>query len=92
MRCIGLYPPGSLVEMTGGSVGIVLNTNHRNRRLPRVLQVLDENKEPCSERVLQLQKLVDLGEEEGLLIRDVIPNGAHGLRIESFIQKGLELR
>jgi putative nucleotidyltransferase with HDIG domain len=92
IKCIGLYPPGSLVELSGGSVGIVLSTNHRNRRLPRVLQVLDGNKQACEERVLDLQKLVDRGEESGYLIRDVVPNGAHGLRVEDFIRRGLELK
>ena len=92
VKHIGLYPPGSLVELRSSAMGIVVNTNHRNRHLPRVLLVRDENGEPCEERIIDLQKLIDTRSGMDMLIRDLVPNGKHGVRVEEFIQKGLQLR
>jgi len=91
VRCIGLYPTGSIVELRGGAIGIVVNTNYRNRHLPRVLLVRDAEKQPCEERIIDLQKLS--GQQGGAvwLIRDVMPNGAHGIRVEEYVRRGLQI-
>ncbi len=91
VRCIGLYPTGSVVELVNGAHGIVLSTNYRNRHLPRVLLVRDEQHEPCAERVLDLQKLSGQGGMEGWLIRAVVPNGAHGIRVEEYVRRGVQI-
>ena len=91
VRCIGLYPTGSVVELVNGAHGIVLSTNYRNRHLPRVLLVRDEQHEPCAERVLDLQKLSGQGGMEGWLIRAVVPNGACGIRVEEYVRRGVQI-
>lgn len=91
VRCIGLYPTGSVVELVNGCHGIVLSTNHRNRHLPRVLLVRDENHRPCAERVLDLQKLCGQSGMEGWLIRAVAANGVHGIRVEEYVRRGVQI-
>lgn len=88
--CIGLYPPGSVVELHTGEVGIVISTNHRHRHLPKVMIVRDAQKQPCPERVLNLEKVAASGAAEQL-IKNVLPNGTHGIRVETFVEKGLSL-
>lgn len=90
VECIGLYPPGSVVELHSGEVGIVISTNHRHRHLPKVMIVRDANKLPSSERVLNLEKLAAAGTAEQL-IKNVLPNGTHGIRVETYVEKGLAL-
>lgn len=90
IECIGLYPPGSVVELHSGEVGIVISTNYRHRHLPKVMIVRDAQKQPCQERVLNLEKAAASGSTEQL-IKNVLPNGTHGIRIESFVEKGLAL-
>jgi len=91
VRCIGLYPTGSVVELVNGCHGIVLSTNYRNRHLPRVLLVRDENHETCVERVLDLQKLSGQSGMQGWLIRQVAANGTHGIRVEDYVRRGVQI-
>lgn len=44
LQCMGVYPTGSLVEMTNGEVGIVLEQNPTQRMRPKIMLVLDEEK------------------------------------------------
>lgn len=44
IQCLGVYPTGSLVELTTGQVGIVLMQNPVRRLKPTLMLILDENK------------------------------------------------
>ncbi|MDJ0872165.1 MAG: HD-GYP domain-containing protein [Gammaproteobacteria bacterium] len=46
MEFIGVYPTGTLVELSTGEVGIVIAQDRVRRLQPTVLLVLDRNKEP----------------------------------------------
>jgi len=46
IQCIGLFPPGSLVEMNTGEVAIVVSQHRVHRLKPKVLMILDPLKEP----------------------------------------------
>lgn len=90
ISCIGLYPPGSIVELKNGKVGIVISSNYRNRHLPKIMVLRDEQKIPCRETVINLEQLARKGENTHV-IRAIVPNGSHGIRIEKYIEKGLSL-
>jgi HD-GYP domain-containing protein (c-di-GMP phosphodiesterase class II) len=65
IQCTGVYPVGSLVELTTGAVGIVVSQNRKNRLQPRVLLVLDSKKSRIpSPKVIDL--LTDRENEYGL--------------------------
>lgn len=55
IRCIGVFPLGSIVELSGGEVGIVITQNLAKRLQPRVMVIQDPAGNP-----LQPQKLIDL--------------------------------
>lgn len=90
ISCIGLYPPGSVVELVSGQVGIVISTNYRNRHLPKVLVLRDENKTPQPEKVINLEQSAKT-EQHGHFIKVVLPNGSNGIRLEQYIEKGLTI-
>lgn len=90
IRCIGLYPPGSVAELNNGKVGIVISTNYRNRHLPKILLLRDENKMPMRETVINLEQIARSGDSTHIIQR-VLPNGAHGIRIEKYIERGLTI-
>ena len=46
IQCIGIYPIGTLVELNSGEVGIVISVNRELRLKPKVLLILDEDKNP----------------------------------------------
>jgi len=51
IQALGVYPAGSLVELTTGAVGVVVG-EHRHRRLrPKLILLLDENKRPLDTKV-----------------------------------------
>jgi putative nucleotidyltransferase with HDIG domain len=43
IRCMGIYPIGSIVEMRSGEIGVVVALNRDRRLKPRVALVLDSN-------------------------------------------------
>ncbi|CAG1020684.1 Cyclic di-GMP phosphodiesterase [Methylococcales bacterium] len=53
---LGVYPQGTIVELSSKEVGIVIGNNLTQRLRPQVLVVLDEKHEPT-------QKFVDLAEK-----------------------------
>lgn len=92
IKCVGLYPPGTLVELVNGLVGIVLETHQRYRHLPKILVVHDINKSLEKETVVNLSDI-----EQGLLEKDYLiarglSDGTYGLRIRDFKEKGLVFR
>ena len=55
LQCIGVYPTGSVVEMTNGEVAIVLEQNLTQRMRPKIMMILDEDKKHLME-----YKIIDL--------------------------------
>lgn len=60
IQAIGIYPAGTLVELSSGEVGVVV-AEYRTRRLrPKVMLLLDANK-----KQLRMSRVVDLQEQAG---------------------------
>jgi HD-GYP domain-containing protein (c-di-GMP phosphodiesterase class II) len=60
IQAVGIYPAGTIVELTSGEVGVVVS-EYRTRRLkPKVLILLDQRKYRLRE-----PRMVDLSEESG---------------------------
>lgn len=80
IRACGIYPTGSLVELSDGAVGVVMTVNALRRLRPVVMLLLGTDKLPLREF-----RRVDLGEvhfdERGgpLVIRGDLPRGAYGI-------------
>ena len=80
LQCLGVYPTGSLVEMSTGEIGIVLAQNRTRRLRPKVMLLLDADKNAYSD-----YKTIDLTEhltdEDGndLNILHGLDPGAYGI-------------
>ncbi len=46
IQCVGIYPVGSIVELTSGEIGIVISVEPQQRLKPVVMLTLDENRNP----------------------------------------------
>lgn len=46
LQCVGVYPTGSIIEMSTGEVGMVIAQNKKQRLKPKIMMLLDEHKEP----------------------------------------------
>jgi HD-GYP domain-containing protein (c-di-GMP phosphodiesterase class II) len=58
LQCMGVYPTGSLVELSTGEVGVILSQNVEQRLKPRIMMLLDEEKNQYDER-----RVIDLAEQ-----------------------------
>lgn len=76
VQCVGLYPIGTLVELNGGEVGVVIQQNRVHRSRPRVLLMLDEHK-----RKVSGYQVIDLREDAHKAVRIVraLPYDAYGI-------------
>lgn len=59
IRGIGLYPTGTLVELTTGEVGVVVEQNFERRLKPKVMLLMNALKQP-----LPKHQLLDLAEDD----------------------------
>ncbi|MGZ8163038.1 MAG: HD-GYP domain-containing protein [Methylobacter sp.] len=59
IESLGVYPPGCIVAMTNGSIGIVVEVNEKIKLRPKIIILLDEDKNPVQEeKVIDLSKMV----------------------------------
>lgn len=80
IQCMGIYPIGSVVEMSTGSVGVVISVNRRRRLRPRVALVLDTKKQPyAAVHVIDLMQETPETGTLGVEIRSVLPAGSFGI-------------
>lgn len=88
IECIGIYPPGCIVELHTGEIGLVLDRNQKNRHLPKVLILRDADHNVTEKRVVDLERLASSNYKEEF-IKTTLPNGTYGIRVEAFIKEGL---
>lgn len=88
IQCIGILPIGSIVELTNGEVGVVLNANEENPLKPKILLVRD-----ASKKVRFPEKIIRLDQDisKNYKIKEELPNGSHGIKISEYVAKGLKL-
>ena len=57
VQALGMFPTGSVVELNTGEVGIVVEQNRIRRLRPKVMLVLNAEKQPLAQhRTLDLRK------------------------------------
>ena len=78
-----IVPPGCIVELSSGEVGIVIASDADNRLHPKVVLVLDSNKNPVRKTVIDLKSL-DQNQRKHYHIKQVIRDGTYGVSLEAF--------
>jgi HD-GYP domain-containing protein (c-di-GMP phosphodiesterase class II) len=79
IRCMGIFPIGSLVELSTGSIGVVITINRARRLKPKVALVLTAAMTPYSARIVtDLLEHTD-GQGREIKISRVLPAGSHGI-------------
>lgn len=80
IQCLGVYPTGSLVELSTGEVGVVFAQNRVRRLRPQVMLVLDADKVAYgSFPIIDLMHDVRSEDDEPLEIVRAVPPGAYGI-------------
>jgi HD-GYP domain-containing protein (c-di-GMP phosphodiesterase class II) len=94
IQSIGIYPTGSLVELTDGQRGIVVSHSPERRLWPRVMVMTDPEQRP-----LKSAKIIDLARYnesrnagDAVMIRECLPHGTSDLDPSSYDVTGAESR
>jgi len=85
LRCLGVYPTGSLVEMKSGEVGIVLSQSRKRHIKPVVMLLLDSDKQAFRDfKVVDLAKSPEDSVGESFEVLRGLDPGAYGIEPSDF--------
>ncbi|WP_417567770.1 HD-GYP domain-containing protein [Marinobacter sp.] len=94
IQAIGIYPTGSLVELTDGQRGIVVSHSPERRLWPQVMVMTDHLARP-----LKTAKVIDLARynekkdaADTIRVRECLPHGTEGLDPSRYDVTGVESR
>ncbi|MBF0471569.1 MAG: HD-GYP domain-containing protein [Gammaproteobacteria bacterium] len=78
IQTVGLYPTGSLVELSSGEIAVVIEINALRRLRPTLMVLLDPNKRPYAEF-----KILDLSTTEmELEVKRGLAAGSYGIKMD----------
>ncbi|MBE0485073.1 HD-GYP domain-containing protein [Marinobacter sp.] len=94
IQAIGVYPTGSLVELSDGRRGVVVSHSPERRLWPKVMVLQGRDRQP-----LKSAKVIDLAKHnescpasEALTVSDCLPHGTEGLDPSGYDVTGAEAR
>lgn len=86
IQCMGIFPIGSIVEMSTGSIGVVITANRTRRLRPRVALILSPDKKPYTPAtVIDLMQVAQDASGRPLEIKNVLPAGTFGIDPTDYI-------
>lgn len=92
IKCVGIYPIGSVVKLNSGEIGIVVATDADRRLKPIVLAVMSAEGKPYQpRRLVNLSSAIWEQTGKPLSIAQVLHPGAFGLDLKKILQDELQL-
>jgi HD-GYP domain-containing protein (c-di-GMP phosphodiesterase class II) len=80
IQACGIYPVGSLVELSNGEVGVITAVHSLKRLRPRVMLLLDARKRPLDQfRPVDLSRVEVDALGNPLSVKQGLPSGAYGV-------------
>ena len=86
IQMMGIYPPGSLVRMSNGEVGIVISTDKKHKLLPKVELVQNKDGRLKRSIIIDLRKQPKDTVGQAYSISASLPDGAMGFDMRQYIQ------
>ena len=84
IRCIGIFPLGSVVELNSGEVGIVIAQNTEKRLQPRVMVIRGADGNPLKpQKLLDLSRAPKSSPDESYRIKRTLEYGKLKVTVES---------
>lgn len=91
IKSVGLYPPGTLVELVNGLIAIVFETNTKYRHLPKVIAVKKQNARLEKNVLIDLSGVEERKLDKSFLIKRALNDGTFGVFIKDYREQGLAL-
>ena len=89
IECLGIYPPGCIVEMSNGEIAIVVEANLKRRLKPKIILLLDEDKKPRPERMVDLSKMDLDASGQDYLITKIVKADDYGIDLTKYYHNGI---
>jgi HD-GYP domain-containing protein (c-di-GMP phosphodiesterase class II) len=90
IESLGVYPPGCVVEMTNGSIAIVVEVNEKMKLRPKIIILLDEDKNVVPEEVvLDLSKMVTDRSGDFYTIKGIVKAEDWNIDSSKYYQEGV---
>ena len=90
IQMIGIYPPGSIVEMLNGEVGVVVESHPKHKLKPKVLMVRGADRQELTPyRHLDLMQAPKDASDQPYQIAKEVPDGSYGIVLQDFVDEGL---
>ncbi len=87
IKCVGIYPLGSLVEVNKAEIGFVISSNATSALKPDVLLVMNGQRRPYSTpQKISLTEKSPTSQKDKWVITHVLDAVEEGVRIDSFVQ------
>ena len=87
IESLGVYPPGSFVQLSNGAIALVVEESSQFKLRPKVLLILDQNKNPLEPQVIDLSVTLTDSSENMLSIRGIISPSDHQIDSRKYYQK-----
>jgi HD-GYP domain-containing protein (c-di-GMP phosphodiesterase class II) len=84
IQTLGVYPVGTLVELSNGEVGIIVGQNRARRLRPRVLVVLDSDKTELTTPPVRDLMLEEEDAEQPLYIQKCLEPGTYNVHPDDY--------
>jgi putative nucleotidyltransferase with HDIG domain len=88
VQCIGIYPAGSVAELSSGEIAIVLPSPLERRDSPNVLIIKDRSKKSCTPRTVDLSSETAEDPSSRLKIRHLLSDDAFGIDVAKYHEMG----
>lgn len=89
IECLGIYPPGSIVELKNGEVAIVVEVNPKQKIKPKIILLLDEDKQPRPERMVDLSKMDLDASGQSYSIKKIVRASEYGIDLNKYYHNGI---
>lgn len=86
IKCLGIYPVGSVVELNTGEIGIVISLKPEKHLLPTLMIVRDKEKQPCyPPHVINLDNFKNDDGKPKYFVTEVLEPNAYGIDLSDVI-------
>lgn len=90
IKMIGVFPIGSIVELSTGEIGIVITSNRDDNLRPKILIMLDQNKLATERSFLNLARNNVDALGRAVKITRTLRKGDYGINQKQLITEGIE--
>lgn len=88
IRCIGIYPVGSVIELANGDIGVVMSTDPSNKLRPLVMLVRDSDGcEYLPRRYVSLSAMSEAEASRGWTVRRIVNPVKLGLSMKQIAEE-----